>query len=136
MDTRRRLLPILLATALPLLAGGCLAAAAGAGAAGGLYFTSRGVGRVVDGSIDQATAATRQAFTNLHVTFKGQKDADDGSRQVFGDAKGEDVTVDLEEKTDVATKVEVSVKTSAVTWDKDMAQKILDEVRRLRQGRG
>jgi len=34
----------------------------------------------------------------------------------------------------VATKVEVSVKTGAVTWDKDMARKILEEIRKNRQG--
>jgi hypothetical protein len=131
---RRRALSALLPLALPLLVAGCLAAAAGA-AGGGLYFTSRGVGQVIEGGIDPTTDAVRQAFTNLGVDYKGQKDADDAkSRQVWGKSGDDDVTVDLEYRTDVATKVEVSVKTGAVTWDKDMARKILDEIRRIRQG--
>jgi len=41
--------------------------------------------------------------------------------------------VDLEPKTDVATKVEASVRKSAVTWDKDMARRIVEEIQRLRK---
>jgi len=124
----RRPLLALLALAFPLTSAGCLAAAAGAGA-GGLYFTTRGVGQVVEGNVEQLTGATRKAFTDLGVTYKGQKDADDGkTREVYGAIEDHDVTVDLEPRTDVATRVEVSVKTSAVTWDKDMARKILEEI--------
>ncbi len=130
---RRRAAPALL-LCLPLLAAGCLAAAAGAGA-GGLYLTTRGVGQVIEGGIEPVTSATRDAFQTLGVDYKGQKDSDDGkSREVWGKSGEDDVTVDLERRTDVATKVEVSVKTGAVTWDKDMARKILDEIRKNRQG--
>lgn len=130
---RRLPFTILLALALPLLAAGCLAAAAGAGA-GGLYFTTRGVGQVVEGNVEQLTDAARQAFSSLGVSYKGQKDSEDGkTREVYGTADGNDVTVDLEPKTDVATKVEVSVRKSAVTWDKDMARRIVEEIQRLRE---
>ncbi|HKK07507.1 MAG TPA: DUF3568 family protein [Gemmatimonadota bacterium] len=130
---RRRTLTTLLALALPLLASGCLAAAAGAGA-GGLYFTTRGVGQVVEGDVEQVTGATRQAFSNLGVDYKGQKDSDEGkTREVYGAVDGDDVTVGLEPKTDVATKVEVSVRKNAVAWDKDMARRIVEEIQRLRQ---
>jgi hypothetical protein len=134
MVMRRRLLPAALALVLPLLAAGCLAAAAGA-AGGGLYFTTRGVGQVVEGGFGPVTDATREAFTTLGVEYKGQRDSDDGkNREIWGKSGDDDVTVDLEERTDVATKVEVSVKTGAVTWDKDMARKILEEIRKNRQG--
>src|SRR5437773_10892762 len=48
-------------SAAALLAG-CMVAAAGAGAGGGIYFTQRGVESVVPATVERAAAATATAF--------------------------------------------------------------------------
>src|SRR5207253_5259180 len=53
-------------SAAALLAG-CMVAAAGAGAGGGIYFTQRGVESVVPATLDRAAAATATAFEQLKV---------------------------------------------------------------------
>src|SRR5256885_1569527 len=51
-------------SAAALLAG-CMVAAAGAGAGGGIYFTQRGVESVVPATVERAAAATATAFDQL-----------------------------------------------------------------------
>src|SRR5205823_8942250 len=53
-------------SAAALLAG-CMVAAAGAGAGGGIYFTQRGVESVVPATVERAAAATATAFDQLKV---------------------------------------------------------------------
>src|SRR2546426_7700698 len=53
-------------SAAALLAG-CMVAAAGAGAGGGIYFTQRGVESVVPATVERAAAATTDAFNQLKV---------------------------------------------------------------------
>lgn len=130
----RRLAPAVVAAALPLLLSGCLLAAGGAAAGTGIYLTSRGAEGVVHGSVDELTQATREAFDRLGVTHEGQEDQDDGGREVYGTTDDGDVTVDLERRTDNATMAGVRVKESAVTWDKDMAKRILEEIQAIREG--
>src|SRR5881628_969981 len=54
-------------SAAALLLAGCMVAAAGAGAGGGIYFTQRGVESVVPATVDRAAAATATAFDQLKV---------------------------------------------------------------------
>lgn len=129
----RLLLAAALAT-LPVLAAGCLLAAGGAAAGSGIYLTTRGAEAVVHGDVDELSAATREAFETLGVSYDGQKGQDDGDREVYGAVDDGEVTVDLESRTDNATKVSVRVKESAVTWDKDMARRILEEIKSIREG--
>jgi len=114
---------------------GCLLAAGGAAAAGsGVYVTSRGAEAIVQGGVGEIASTTRQAFANLSIEHRGHKESDDGQdREVFGRTEDAEVTVDLDRRTENATKVEVRVKKSAVTWDKDMARRILEEIRDLRE---
>lgn len=130
----RRFAPAVLAAALPLLLSGCLLAAGGAAAGTGIYLTSRGAEGVVHGDVDELTEATREAFDRLGVTHEGQKDQDEGGREVYGTTDDGDVTVELERRTDNATMASVRVKKSAVTWDKDMAKRILEEIQAIREG--
>lgn len=116
-----------------LLSGGCLLAAGGAAAGGGIYYTTRGAEAVVHGDLDAVAGAVREAFGELGIDHRGHREADDGeSREIFGDADGDDVTVQLVRRTENATLAEVRVKTSAVTWDKELAETILQEVRERR----
>lgn len=130
----RRLATALLAAALPVLLSGCLLAAGGAAAGTGIYLTSRGAEGVVHGNVDELTEATREAFDRLGVTHEGQKNQDEGGREVYGTTDEGDVTVELERRTDNATMASVRVKKSAVTWDKDLAKRILEEIQAIREG--
>ncbi|MFQ5746769.1 MAG: DUF3568 family protein [Gemmatimonadota bacterium] len=114
------------------VASGCLLAA-GAAAGSGVYFTTRGAGAIVQGNVGEVTGSTAAAFENLGIEARGRKDTDD-AREIYGVSGDDDVTVELKKETDRATRVEVRVRKSSVTWDKDFARKILDEIDRLRSG--
>jgi len=113
------------------LAAGCVVAAVGAGAGGGIYFTQRGAESVVPATVDRAAAATKQAFTELKIreTKSEVQHADNGGekREIDGSAADRDidVTITSEGKT---TRVHVVAKKSAVTWDKDFARTVLDKI--------
>lgn len=111
--------------------GGCLLAAAGAGAGGGIYFTERGVESVVPVSMDRAASATRQALDELK--FQSTKSAteqrkDGEQREIDGTAGGRDVTVTLKAQGTNSTRVQVVARTSPVTWDKDFARTLVDKI--------
>jgi len=110
--------------------GGCLLAAGAAGGSG-IYFTSRGAEAVVQGTVSDVSSTTLVAFRNLGIQHKGQKNTDDG-KQMYGVAGDNDVTVNLKRETDHATRVEVKVRKSSVTWDKAMARRTLEEINSLR----
>lgn len=126
---------LLAALAAAGLASGCLLAAGGAAAGGSIYYTSRGVEAVVHGDVPAVTPSVKQAFERLGVTHNGYRDLDAGERrEVYGESGEGDVTVTLTPRTENATRVEVRVKTSAITWDKERAHRILEEIRALRGG--
>lgn len=118
----------------PLALSGCLLAAGGAAAGSGIYLTTRGAESVIHGTVEELTTASREAFDRLGVEYEGQRDQDDGGREVYGNTDDGDVTVDLERRTDNATRVHVKVQTGTVTWDQDMAKRILGEIQSLREG--
>jgi hypothetical protein len=112
-------------------AGACVVAAAGAGAGGGIYFTQRGVESVVTASVDQAAAATKRAFDELAIRqtkVQTEQTENGGLKQETDGTAGDrdvGVTIISEQKN---TRVQVVVKKSAVTWDKDFARRILDKI--------
>jgi len=133
--TGRRLGGPLIALAVAALTSGCLLFAGGAAAGSGIYLTTRGAEAVVHGDVEAVSEAARGALAELDVDYQGFRDADDGeSRDIFGSTEDADVTVAIHRRTDNATRVEVRVKTSAVTWDKEMARTILQEIRERREG--
>jgi hypothetical protein len=114
-----------------LFLAGCLLAAAGAGAGGGIYFTERGVESVVPVSMDRAASAARQALDELKVqsTKSATEQHPDGEqREIDGTAGGRDVSVTLKAQGTNSTRVQVVAKTSAVTWDKDFARTVVDKI--------
>jgi Protein of unknown function (DUF3568) len=114
-----------------LFLAGCLVAAAGAGAGGGIYFTERGVESVVPVSMDRAASAARQALDELKVqsTKSATEQHPDGERrEIDGTAGGRDVSVTLKAQGANSTRVQVVAKTSAVTWDKDFARTVVDKI--------
>jgi hypothetical protein len=133
-ETSRRLaMWILLLT--PVALPGCLLAAGGAAAGSGVYLTTRGAEAVVHGDLDAITDATRQAFETLGVEWKGEKIQEAGEeKELYGSTSDGEVTVELAMRTENATEVSVRVRKSAVTWDKEMARRILEEVKEIREG--
>ena len=110
---------------------GCVVAAAGAGAGGGIYLTQRGVESVVPVAVDRAATATRQAFDELkiHQTKSQIQQGEQGDeRQVEGTAGDRDISVTLKTENGNSTRVQVVAKKSAVTWDKDFARTVLDHI--------
>jgi len=114
-----------------LLSAGCVVAAAGAGAAGGIYFTERGVESVVPVSVEQAVSATAQAFDRLKIRQTKVQTETQGAeqkREISGAAADRDVTVTLTSEKPSSTKVQVVARKSAVTWDKPYARALLEQI--------
>ncbi len=119
--------------ALPLALSGCLFAAAGAGAGGGIYFSDRGVGSVVTAPVAKASSATEQAFQELGISQKKTSSEQEGTqdkREIQGSTSDRDITVSIETE-GTGSRINVVAKKSAVTWDKDFARTILQRIVRL-----
>lgn len=109
---------------------GCVLAAAGAGAGGAIYLTDRGAEAVVAASVDRTLDASREAFREFDVTeTRSVSEQDDGvlKRKLEGRAGDRDVEVEIRAENSNA-KVNVVVKKSAVTWDKDFAKRLLNKI--------
>lgn len=132
---RRRIRIAVLALPAALLASGCLLFAGGAAAGSGIYLTTRGAEAVVHGDVEAVAETVRASFEELGIRFQGFREAEDGpGRRIFGATDDGDVTVLLDRRTDNATRVEATVRTSTVTWDKEMAKTIVQEIRQRREG--
>ena len=111
-------------------AGGCLVAAAGAGAGGAIYINDRGVESLVATPMDPTFRAARAAFAAIEVTETKTKTEQEGSeekRELSGETAEREVTVTLRSEGS-STRIEVVVRRSAVTWDKDFARRIMEEI--------
>ncbi len=118
----------MLALALALPVTGCLAAAA-AGAGAGIYLTSRGAESLVEGSIDQIAARARAVMSEEGIVPDAASTESGGDRREFKGKKGDlDVTIDMEQKSDKTTRVEVSARKNLAEWDKDYAQELLQRI--------
>ncbi len=125
----KRLTSRLLLLAAALVSGGCVAAAAGAGAATGVYLTTRGAESLVNASVEDAAGRTRDAFDHFDITTTKTTEERGGDIRQFDGKTGDlDVAVKLERKSPSTTKVEVTARKNAAEWDKDFAQKILAEI--------
>lgn len=130
MRTTYRRLSTTLLLGLAAGSGGCVAAAAGAGAAGAIYITERGAESTVAAPVSRTFDAARQAFQALGITETKTGSEQDGSiekRSLEGKTSDRDVSVDLRSEGS-GTHVNVVAKKTAVTWDKDFARQILNKV--------
>jgi hypothetical protein len=107
----------------------CAAAAAGAGAGGALYFTSRGVESIVDGTVGDVAQAVRETFSDMGISIDDTKTEEGGNKREITGKKGDlDVTVHWERQTSSTTKVEVSARKNVAEWDKDYAKDVLGRI--------
>jgi acetylornithine deacetylase/succinyl-diaminopimelate desuccinylase-like protein len=122
----RRNLLFLLALVLPST--GCLAAAA-AGAAGGVYLTSRGAESVVEGSVEQIAGRAEAVMSDMAIVKEGESTEDQGDKQVLKGKKGElDVTIEIKRESSKTAKVEVTARENLAEWNKDYAKEVLSQI--------
>lgn len=135
----RRITPAGLAV-VPVLTG-CLLVAAGAGAAGGVYYTKRGVESLIDAPLDGVVAATERAMRERdirirrtersHDTEEGRREAQiEGTTTVAGPGGRTtiDVEVSLQQQDRRSVRVHVVAKRSEIEWDKEFARGLLDRI--------
>jgi membrane-bound ClpP family serine protease len=110
--------------------GGCFLAAAGAGAGGAIYVTDRGAEAQVATPVTQTLEAARAAFQEYGITETKSSTEQDGATEKRSlEGKTDDREVGVELRTEGSgTHVNVVVKKTAVTWDKDFAKKILNKI--------
>ncbi|HWB40323.1 MAG TPA: hypothetical protein VG500_03640 [Gemmatimonadales bacterium] len=122
----RRNLLFLLALALPST--GCLAAAA-AGAAGGIYLTSRGAESVVPGSVDDVAGRAEAVMGEMGIVKQGESTEDQGDRHVLKGTRNElDITIEINRESSTTAKVEVTARENVAEWDKDYAKQVLGRI--------
>ncbi|HEV8356372.1 MAG TPA: DUF3568 family protein [Gemmatimonadales bacterium] len=110
--------------------GGCILAAAGAGAGGAVYVGDRGVESVVAAPVDRVYEASRQAFKDLGIAETKTSSEQDGGvekRTLAGTSTDRKVTASLRSQ-GTGTHVEVVVEKTAVTWDKKFAKRVMEKV--------
>jgi hypothetical protein len=120
----------LLVAAVPALAGGCVLAAAGAGAGGAVYVSDRGAESVVNATVDKTQQAARETFRELGIKETKASTEQAGSGQklgLWGESDDREITVWMETQGN-STKVDVVAQKSRVTWDKDLAKQILERI--------
>jgi hypothetical protein len=119
--------PALLIAALPLFSG-CIVAAAGAGAAAGVYLSDRGASSLVEGTLPQVDARAQAAMRSLSIEVTETRAASDGSRREYRGRTAEvDVVLELESRGG-STQVSATAKRSAVEWDREYARRLVQRV--------
>lgn len=113
-----------------LPAGGCLAAAAGAGAAGAIAYNNRGAQSMVKGKVSDVAADARAVLTEMDITLDG----DDGSN---GDENGQTVTgtrgemrfrVTIERESSTTSEVMVTAREGTLDYDREVSRDVLSRI--------
>jgi hypothetical protein len=122
----RRQLSLVLAAAL--LSTGCLAAAA-AGAASGIYLTTRGAESVIEASVENAASRSEAVMAEMGIVKEGESTEDQGDKHVLKGKKGDlDVTIEITRESPTTSKVEVTARENLAEWDKDYAKEVLNRI--------
>ena len=121
----------LVAVCTLVIASGCVLVAAGAGAGGGVYYTTRGAESLVPASADATFSATRRAFRHFKIERTSLTVEGEGrTRELEGrsEDRDADVTVKLKREDSNTTRIQVTARKSLVTWDKDFAREIVEKI--------
>jgi hypothetical protein len=115
---------------LGALLGGCFLAAAGAGAGGAVYVTERDAEATLPASVAAVEASAKRTFGEMGITEK-RTIAEEGSgglkRTIEGTLDDRDISVAIQ-TAGTGAKVVVAARKTPVTWDKDLAKKILEKI--------
>jgi hypothetical protein len=119
--------PVMALAAMLLLAG-CMAAAAGAGAAAAIHMTGNSAHSEIAASTAQVDGWTQAVLGEMGVTVHSRTEKTDGF-EYRGTGPGDrEVSVDVEASGVGMTSVTASARRSPVEWDNDFAR---DLVRRI-----
>ncbi|MEJ7812986.1 MAG: DUF3568 family protein [Gemmatimonadaceae bacterium] len=128
-NARRLTLGLAFGLAAALLLSGCLAVAAGAGAAGAVAFTQRGANAVIDGTVDQVAERGSAVFVDVGIAQTGQATEENGGkRRIIGTQGDLEVVIEMTRASDATTNVEVYARRSAVEYEKRYARDILNRI--------
>lgn len=113
-----------------LPAGGCLAAAAGAGAAGAIAYNNRGAQSMVKGNVSAIAEDARAVLTDMDITLDG----DDGSggnengATVSGTRGEMHVRVAIERESSTTSEVMVTAREGTLDYDREMSRDVLSRI--------
>jgi hypothetical protein len=113
-----------------LLTGGCVAAAAGAGAAGAIYVIDRGAETSLLAPVPTVEASAKRVFGEMGIKETKTSTEQEGGgekRIIEGTLDDREISVNIE-TAGTGSKVVVVARKSAVTWDKDLARSILERI--------
>jgi len=114
-----------------LAMGGCVVAAAGAGAAAGIHITSQGAEAHAAAGIARTASAVQQTFREMGIRQTGESTEESGAKREFkGEVENLDITVRLETR-EGGTEVDVSARRSVASWDHDYAERVLGRILQL-----
>ncbi len=124
----RRRLSLSLVLAAALASTGCLAAAA-AGAAGGVYLTSRGAESVIAAPVDQVASRAEAVMGEMGIVKEGESTEDQGDKHVLKGKQGDlDVNIDITRESPTTSKLEVTARKNLAEWDKDYAKEVVNRI--------
>lgn len=108
---------------------GCVAAAAAAGAGGAVYVTSRGAEALVEGQPATLESRIRSVLERHDVAITETGTSDGGDTMSWGGKAGElDVSVTAKRESPSTTKVTVTARRNVADWDKEFAERLLQEI--------
>jgi hypothetical protein len=111
-----------------LLMAGCVAAAAGAGAAAAIHMTGNSAHSEIAASTAQVDGWTQAALAEMGVTVSSRTEKTDGFEYRGTGPNEVEVSVDIEAAGVGMTSVTASARRNPVEWDNDFAR---DLVRRI-----
>jgi hypothetical protein len=83
----------------------------------------------VEGPIDQIATRARAVMTQEGIVPDAASTENGGENRELKGKKGDlDVTIQLEQKSDKTTRVEVTARKNLAEWDKDYAQQVLQRI--------
>lgn len=107
---------------------GCVAAAA-AGAAGGVYATTRGVESLVSAPVDHVATTSETVMKDMGITQTGSSTDKGGAKRELKGKQGDlDITIQMEAQDTTTTKVEVYARKNLAEWDKDYAKDVVNRI--------
>jgi hypothetical protein len=109
-------------------AAGCAAgsgATANPGAA--VFVTDRGASSLVNAPLDRTAQWTRAAFAALNIRMK-EVEQKTNVRTFRGATADLDVTAELDRAESGGTRIVVTARRNAATWDKEFAQRVLTRI--------
>jgi hypothetical protein len=113
-----------------LPAGGCLAVAAGAGAAGAIAYNDRGAKSLVRGNVSAIAADARAVLTAMEITVDGEAGMTGGENNAtVNGTRGETrVHIEIERESSSTSQVMVTAREGTLDYDRELSRDILSRI--------